>query len=467
MKKMMVALLLTAVFWGCSGATPTRDANDASLSALAGEAFSELLSGDYAAFHARFDETMKAALPEDKLQETWKTILMQAGAFQSQVAIRQEKSGAYDVVFITCRFENVPLDVQLVFNAARQMSGLFFRPAATTGQKRPQDPIKPYPYREEEISYESKEPGIKLAGSLTLPDSGGPFPAVLLISGSGAQNRNEEIMGHKPFLVLADHLTRQGVAVLRVDDRGIGGSSRGPSDVTSLDFAQDVIGGVSFLKSHEEINPGQIGLIGHSEGGIIAPMVAARSPDVAFIVLMAGTGVRGEDVLTRQAELLMRANGASEELIQANIKSQKILFDIMKSTPDNEEAEKQAREALSKINPVIRDAAYAQMKSALSAWMRFFITYDPQTALEKVQCPVLALNGEKDLQVSARQNLPEIEKALHAGGNKDFKAVELPGLNHLFQACKTGSVAEYAQIEETLSPVALELISGWILEHVR
>ena len=331
---------------------------------------------------------------------------------------------------------------------------------------RPQNPVKPYPYHEEELTYKSMEPGITLAGTLTIPENGGPFPAVVLISGSGAQNRNEELMGHKPFLVLADYLTRHGIAVLRFDDRGIGGSSTATSKETSENFARDVMGGVSYLKSRKEINPAQIGLIGHSEGGIIAPMVAAKSPDVAFIVMMAGTGVTGEEILKLQAELIMRANGTPEEIIKENARAQKVMLDIIKSTTDKEAAKEKVREELSDLNPMIRDVAQAQMDSTMTPWMRYFLTYDPKTALEKVKCPVLAINGEKDLQVAPGQNLPEIEKALKAGENKDFKTIELSGLNHLFQKCKTGSVAEYGQIEETISPTVLELISSWILERV-
>ena len=437
---------------------------DTQLSELAKEAVAELAGGKYREFCGRFDETMKTVLPESKLQEIWKAVLVQAGAFKSQGSTRQEKSGPYDMVFVTCQFERAVLEIRLVFNAQRQLSGLFFSPGSST-TSRPQDPKPPFPYRQEEVAYESKEPGIRLAGTLTFPSSGGPYSAALLITGSGAQNRNEEIMGHKPFLVLADSLTRRGIAVLRVDDRGVGGSSAGPPTATSLSFAQDVLAGVEYLKSRPEINPRRIGLIGHSEGGIIAPMVAAQSPDVAFIVLMAGMGVKGEEVLTEQGKLVLRANGASEELIQENTKAQKMLFNAIKSTSDNEVAETQMRESLSSANPTIRDAALAQLKSVLSPWMRYFVTYDPQPALEKAKCPVLAINGEKDLQVPPGQNLPAIEKALRAGGNKDFKVIELPGLNHLLQTCKTGSIAEYSQIDETISPVALDLIGSWILEH--
>jgi uncharacterized protein len=462
MGKKIIALFIAAVLGVCS----ITFAQDTKILDLAGKAFSELSDGNYTAFHSRFDEKMTSVMPVEQVKEMWDAILIQSGTFKSQIGIRQEKSDGYDIVIITCQFEKMSLDITLVFNTQRQMSGLFFRPAVTTEEKRPQNPVKPYPYREEEVTYESKEPGVKLVGTLTLPDSGGPFSAVLLITGSGSQDRNEEIMGHKPFLVLADHLTRKGIAVLRVDDRGVGGSSPGTIEPSSLNFAQDVMGGVSYLKSRKEINPKWIGLIGHSEGGIIAPMVAAQSSDIAFIVMMAGTGVSGDEILTLQSELIMKANGASEELVQENIKAQKILYEIMRSTPDNEEAEKKMREAVSGMNPVIRDAVHAQLKPTLSAWMRYFITYDPQETLGKVKCPVLAINGEKDLQVSPRQNLPAIEKALRAGGNKDYKTMELQGLNHLFQTCKIGSVSEYSQIDETISPAVLELISSWIHDHV-
>lgn len=462
MKKKIVVLMVMFVVGVCYSAY----SQDTQLPEFARNALSEISNENYNAFHARFDKNMKAAMSEEKLQETWKAILMQAGVFKSQLKLVHKKTGVYDVFIITCQFEKTVLDVQLVFNEQPQISGLFFKPATDTTQNRPQNPKKPYPYHEEEVTYKSVEYGIKLAGTLTFPESGGPFPAVVLISGSGAQNRDEEIMGHKPFLVLADYLTRQGIAVLRYDDRGVGGSSIGPLNATTENFAQDVLGGVSYLKSRKEIDPEQVGLIGHSEGGIIAPMVAAGSPDIAFIVMMAGTGVIGEEILKLQAELMMRVNGTSEGLIKENARAQKVMFDIIKSTTDIETAKEKVREALSDMNPMIRNAAQAQIGSTMSPWMRYFITYDPQTALQKIKCPVLALNGEKDLQVSPGQNLPEIEKALIAGKNRDFKTIELPGLNHLFQTCKTGSVSEYAQIEETVSPNVLELIASWILEHV-
>jgi hypothetical protein len=343
---------------------------------------------------------------------------------------------------------------------------------------REQDPVKPYPYTEEEVVYENKEAGVKLAGTLTLPQSEGPFPAVILITGSGQQNRNEEIAGHRPFLVLSDYLTRQGIAVLRVDDRGIGGSTGNVSQDTTEDFAGDVLTGVEYLKSRKEINPSRIGLIGHSEGGLIAPLVAVKSPDIAFIVLMAAPGVTGEEILYMQSERIARAEGASNETIAQNEALMRRMYSVVKEEKNNTAAEEELREILrteianisgqktenSGHSEAVIDA---QVTALTSPWMRFFLTYDPRPTLMKVKCPVLAITGEKDLQVPPEENLRAIDDALKAGGNKDYIVKELPGLNHLFQTAKTGSPSEYAKIEETISPDALEFIGNWILEHTQ
>jgi pimeloyl-ACP methyl ester carboxylesterase len=344
--------------------------------------------------------------------------------------------------------------------------------------KRPQTPHKPFPYREEEVSFENTGAGITLAGTLTLPQGEGPFPAALLITGSGAQDRDETIFNHKPFLVIADHLTRRGMAVLRVDDRGVGGTTGDLSESTTEDLAGDVLTGVSFLKDHQEIAPGRIGLIGHSEGGIIAPMAAARSEDVAFIVLMAGTGLTGEEILYMQSELIARAGGTSEEDIQKSLDEAKRIYSVLKSGQDKMAMEQALRrmyeEDMAKLSEEERkkeelseEAIEAQLKQILSDWFLFFLTYDPRSVLQEVRCPVLALNGEKDLQVPPKENLAEIGKALTAAGNSDVTLKELPGLNHLFQTAETGAVSEYGKIEETISPAVLQLIGDWILERVR
>ena len=344
--------------------------------------------------------------------------------------------------------------------------------------KRPQTPKKPYPYREEEVSYENTGAGITLAGTLTLPQGEGPFPAVLLITGSGAQNRDETIFNHKPFLVIADHLTRRGIAVLRVDDRGVGGTTGNLGESTTDDLAGDVLTGVSLLKDHKQIDPGRIGLIGHSEGGIIAPMAAARSEDVAFIVLLAGTGLTGEEILYMQSDLIARAEGASEEDIQKSLDQAKRIYSILKSGQDKQAMKEAIRrmfeEDMAKLSEEERkkeelseEEIEAQLKQILSDWFLYFLTYDPRPVLHDVHCPVLALNGEKDLQVPPKENLAEIGKALKAGGNSDVTLKEMPGLNHLFQTAETGSVSEYGKIEETVSPAVLQLMGDWILERVK
>jgi len=343
---------------------------------------------------------------------------------------------------------------------------------------RPQEPKKPYPYIEEEVVYENKEAEITLAGTLTLPPGKSSFPAVLLITGSGPQDRDETIYGHHPFLVLADYLTRQGVAVLRVDDRGVGESTGDFSQATSEDFASDVLAGIEYLKTCKEIDAKKIGLIGHSEGGLIAPMVAIKSSDVAFIVLMAGTGLTGEEILYLQSDLISGAMGVNEEDIIKNRQFNEKIFSVTKEEKDKKNAEERLRQMFMEDWEKMSDEEKekigdpevylnAQLQSLLSPWLKFFLTYDPKPTLSKVKCPVLAINGEKDLQVPPKENLSAIKEALVAGGNKNFTVKELPGLNHLFQTAQTGVPSEYAKIEETISPVALKIVGDWILEQTK
>lgn len=342
--------------------------------------------------------------------------------------------------------------------------------------KRPQTPQKPYPYEEEEVRYENKKGGVTLAGALTRPRSGGPFPAVVLITGSGAQDRDETIFGHKPFLVIADYLTRRGIAVLRVDDRGVGGSTGKVEDATSADFADDVLAGVTFLKGRKDIDGSKVGLIGHSEGGIIAPLVASRSRDVAFIVLLAGTGLPGDEILYLQGAAILRVGGADADKLARQRATQEAIFTVVRQEKDNAAAEKKIREAVKGLASKFdkkdsKDAVdtmpmlEGQLKRVMTPWFRHFLTYDPRPALRGVTCPVLALNGEKDVQVPAGVNLKEIEAALKEAGNKDVTVRELPGLNHLFQTCKTGAVSEYGSLEETMSPAALASIAEWIVQR--
>jgi len=338
---------------------------------------------------------------------------------------------------------------------------------------RPQEPKKPYPYKEEEVTYENKEAGITLAGTLTFPFEKGHFPAVLLITGSGAQDRNETVLNHKPFLVWADYLTRLGIAVLRVDDRGVGGSTGDFLQATSEDFAGDVLAGIEYLKSRKEIDPGQIGLIGHSEGAIIAPMVAVQSPDVAFIVMMAGTGLTGEEILYLQSALILKVNGVSDELITKNRALQESIYKVLKKEKDNTVTVEGLHEIIENAKLQLSEeerekilfGTFIETPIKLIPWYRHFLTNDPKTALMKVECPVLAINGEKDLQALPKESLQSIEEALIAGENKDYTVKELPNLNHLFQTAQTGALSEYSQIEETIAPEALDLVGKWILDR--
>lgn len=334
--------------------------------------------------------------------------------------------------------------------------------------RRPQEPNPPYPYVEEQVEYRGADASVTLAGTLTKPQGAGPFPCALLITGSGPENRDEMIFGHRPFLVIADDLTRHGIAVLRVDDRGVGGSTGDAKTATSEDFAADVLAGVQFLATRGDIDPKRIGLIGHSEGGLIAPIVATRSQAVAFIVLLAGPGVTGAEILDAQGEAIARAMGRSDADVAQQRRVQQKLFALAAQRLDSASVDTRVR-AIFRDEHVDSTTARAQVPGAVaiarSPWFQFFLGYDPRPALRKVRCPVLALNGGKDTQVPAKQNLPEIEKALKAGGNRDFETRELSGLNHLFQTCATGAPTEYATIEETVAPAALDAMRVWILAH--
>ncbi|MEN8122441.1 MAG: alpha/beta hydrolase [Bacteroidota bacterium] len=339
---------------------------------------------------------------------------------------------------------------------------------------RAQEPIKPFTYYSENVKFENKKDKIVLAGTLTLPQKKGKFSAVILISGSGPQNRDEELSGHKPFLVLADHLTKNGIAVLRFDDRGTAESTGDYKTSNSFDFASDVESAVKYLKTRKEINKNKIGLIGHSEGGIIAPMVAVKSKDVSFIVLMAGTGIRGDKLLLLQQELIGKASGISDTDLQKARVINKGAFDIILKSVNPESLDTKLTNYIKKVLKDTHelekpsgmsedDYVKLQVNQLISPWMNYFIKYDPASALEKVKCPVLAINGEKDLQVPAKVNLKAIKKAIEKGGNKKVTTKELPNLNHLFQECETGLPSEYATIEQTISPIALDEITKWII----
>ena len=349
----------------------------------------------------------------------------------------------------------------------------------TMTPKRPQTPKEPFPYYSEDVVFNNTAAGVELAGTLTLPDSVGKYPVVVLISGSGPQDRNEELMNHKPFLVLSDYLTRHGIGVLRYDDRGIGASKGDFAAATSADFATDAFAAVEYLKTRGDVMTDKIGLAGHSEGGMIAPMVAADHPDdIAFIVLLAGPGTLLTDLLQEQVALISRVSGASEEEIKRNAALSAGAYAIVQQGNDLETEKKLLEsyfdKALDEMDATELEAAggksavkQKQITTLQSPWFRFFITFNPADYLKRVKCPVLAVNGSKDLQVPAKSNLPAIKAALDEGGNTQYRIVELEGLNHLFQKCETGAPAEYAKIEETMNPKLLETVTEWINKVVK
>jgi len=338
--------------------------------------------------------------------------------------------------------------------------------------RKPQEPVAPYPYSEEEVTFYNDEFGINLAGTLTLPQGEGPFKAAIMITGSGGQNRNEELMGHKPFMVIADYLTRNGIAVLRYDDRGIGASEGVYASATSAELATDVEAAFQFLKGNPKIDSTYIGLIGHSEGGLIAPIVASSNQEVAFIVSLAGPGVKGMEVILQQGTDIGRAMGAKEKQLQKSQALNEQIYNAIISETDNTKASANAEQILRsylKKRLILKKLVDIQVNASMASlapegldWFRYFFVTDPATFWVNVDCPVLAMNGGSDLQVEADVNLPAIENALKEGGNNDYEIMLMPGLNHLFQHSESGSPSEYGTIEETFSEGALTAIVQWI-----
>jgi pimeloyl-ACP methyl ester carboxylesterase len=329
---------------------------------------------------------------------------------------------------------------------------------------RPQTPKPPFPYRAEEVSYRNPASGLKLAGTLTLPEGPGPFPAVVLITGSGTQDRDETIFGHKPFLVIADALTRKGVAVLRVDDRGAGGSEKGDPDAAGIPaFATDVAAGLAFLRGRQDIDAARIGLLGHSEGGQVAPLVAAEDPRIAFLVLMAAPGVRGSTLMLAQNRAIYAANGLPDDQVEIMVKNRAAWFEAARAAKDTDDARARLTAVLDRQGLPATSPERKGAMALASPGFRYFLSANPADVLAKVKVPVLAIGGSKDLQVDAKANLSAIKTAL--AGDQDVTTREFPGLNHLFQTAGTGLIVEYGQIEETIAPAALSTIVDWTVAH--
>ena len=330
-----------------------------------------------------------------------------------------------------------------------------------TLQARPQDPKPPFNYLAEEVSFVNEKDGNTLTGTLTVPAGEGPFPAMVLVSGSGQQNRDEELMNHRPFWVIADYCARHGIAVLRYDDRGIGGSTGEVENATSMDFSYDAEAAFDFLRKQKHINASQVGILGHSEGGIINFMVSARRPKVAFLVSLAGPAVSGIEVLKEQQAAILRASGMTEEAVQFSSNTNARLFDIIEASNTREEADTLLRQLLKSwgYNEELTEQTVGELTMP---WMYYFLKYDPKEAIVKTDCPALLLNGSKDLQVLATQNLPAYERIIADYGKTNLTLRELPDLNHLFQHCETGSPNEYYTIDETISPEVLEMIVEFV-----
>lgn len=366
------------------------------------------------------------------------------------------------------------------FYSADSISGVWEQggssiPLGLTKTRRPQTPRSPFPYRSDSVEYEG-DGGVHLGATLTLPAGAGrkKFPVVILITGSGLQDRDETIFDHRPFAVIADYLTRRGIAVLRADDRGIGRSHGGPADPTSYDYAGDVLAGIRYLRQRPEIDTTRIGLIGHSEGGLIAPIVYSRWPHLKTLILLAGPGVAGWQIILRQQTDPVRTLGPGVFDAYYSLVREKL--QILNNTlgqPDS--VTLQQLKALFagwkagladsiatplRVQAVSPELFASQEKAELKPWLRYFYATDPAAFLTQVKCPVLALNGEKDTQVDPRQNIPAIKNALKGSGAR-ADTVVLPGLNHLFQHCKTGELAEYPVLEESFAPEALKAIGDW------
>lgn len=322
---------------------------------------------------------------------------------------------------------------------------------------RPQTPVAPFPYRSEDVTFANAPAGIELAGTLTLPPGDGPFPAAILITGSGAQDRDETIFNHKPFLVWADALTRRGVAVLRYDDRGVGGSGGGTPAETTADFATDVAAALAWLRTRPEIDGRRIGLIGHSEGGVIAPLVAQNGGEPAWIVMLAGTAVPGGDILVEQQRRLAAAAGVAPAQVESISVLQRALMDAVARNKDDPAAVEREALALLTAQGVAEAPAREAVRPIMSAWVRWFVAHDPAPALAAVDVPMLAIYGGKDLQVPADQNAPVLARVQPAA-----EIVILRDLNHLMQTAETGAPAEYGTIKETIAPEALTTVVDWV-----
>ena len=349
---------------------------------------------------------------------------------------------------------------------------VFYTTPKSSKPKRPQEPKAPFLYEEEEIKFFNSKDSVRLTGTFTRPQNAGRFPAVILVSGSGPQDRNEEILGHKPFLVIADYLTKAGYAVLRYDDRGTYSSEGTFKGATTFDFANDAEAAFEYLSKHENVLRDQIVIIGHSEGGTIANILGARIPNLLGIVSLAGTSIRGDSILEIQNALINRSNGMSEEHITLFQEFNRELYRaVMESSTPNELS--------ASIKPIVASWKKRLYKNKLitkkekkmlassildrleDPWLYSFIRYSPSEHIRKIGCNILVLIGEKDIQVTSKENLENYKRLLPSNG-KMHSFLEMKGLNHFFQTCSACSLKEYGELEETFSKEALKEIQNFL-----
>jgi uncharacterized protein len=414
------------------------------------------------------------------------------GALTAELTSIDQNNAKIPVTTITAddagaRFESTPIRLvyegrysadgaQLVGTSTQNGNPLpltFARQSKPFALNRPQEPRKPYPYQEEEVSFAGGTSDVKLAGTLTLPQGKGPFPAVVLMTGSGPQDRDEALMGHKPFLVLADHLTRAGIAVLRYDDRGFGKSTGNYAAATHFDFAADGRAAFKYLKTRPQIDGRRIGLLGHSEGSVYAPYIARDEKDVAFVVLLAGVGVPMKELLFQQSIDIMRASGVQYEFTAEDLADSEAIFARLAEKKLDEDTASFVREkmraSLARYPQALKDALglneatlEMRVRMLLTPWFAELLGYDARKELPGIRVPVLALFGGKDTQVAAAPNAAGMKAAFGKAKNRDVTLRTFPSLNHLFQHAKTGAPGEYGEIEETMAPEVLEAISTWV-----
>jgi len=448
----------------------------------------EIWTGTLNAIVQKLDLRFRITRDAAGLRTVWMDSLTQAaGGFRGDLGIKRGDDGedvwSFDVPAVRGRFEGTLADDGDALEGTWTQSGVSLPLTLTRSEdqqlpppavkNRPQTPQPPFPYVSEQVTFHNTAADVTLAGTLTVPEGDGPFPAVVLISGSGPQDRDETLFDHKPFAVWADQLTRRGIAVLRYDDRGVGGSSEGSPDATSEDLSVDVEVARDFLAGQPQIDSERIGLVGHSEGAMLATMAASRKPGVACVVMLAGAGVDGRQVLLSQGRRVLEAEGVDKpEQLERQRILQEVLMDTVLDAPPGASQETIAREAAQRLRNQLPDdlpqeqdldaLAEAGVARLASPWFRFFLEYDPAAAIRTLECPVLALIGSNDVQVDVATNLPPLREAVAEAGHPDSAVEELPALNHLFQTATTGAVSEYDTIEETIAPAVLDRVGKWL-----